>query len=126
MVWPNIRNLTVLPDGEQEKLIDYRNTLAEALVSVAASALRNLSPATIEFGEGAAGFAVNRRAAINPNGPVDHRVPVMKIADPAGRIRESCSLRATTGSPRVLPAQRRLCGVRGGGQQRHPARRHCS
>ena len=77
----------MLPDGEQEKLIDYRNTFAEALVSVAGSALRDLSPAMIEFGEGAAGFAANRRAAINPNGPVDHRVPVLKIADPAGRIR---------------------------------------
>ncbi len=87
IVWPNLRNLTVLPDGEQEKLIGYRNTLAEALVSVAGSALRDLSPAIIEFGEGSAGFAANRRAAINPNGPVDHRVPVLKIADPAGRIR---------------------------------------
>ena len=87
IVWPNLRNLTVLPEGEQEKLIDYRKTLAEALVSVAGSALRDLSPAVIEFGEGAAGFAANRRAAINPNGPVDHRVPVLKIADPAGRIR---------------------------------------
>ncbi len=87
MVWPNLRNLTVLPDGEQEKLIVYRNTLATALVSVAGSALQDLSPAIIEFGEGSAGFAANRRAAINPNGPVDHRVPVLKIADPAGRIR---------------------------------------
>jgi hypothetical protein len=87
IVWPNLRNLAVLPDGEQEKLIDYRKSLAEALVSVAGSALRDLSPAVIEFGEGDAGFAANRRTAINPNGPVDHRVPVLKIADPAGRIR---------------------------------------
>ena len=65
MVWPNLRNLTVLPDGEQEKLIDYRNTLAEALVSVAGSALRDLSPATIEFGEGAAG--VCRPIAARPS-----------------------------------------------------------
>jgi hypothetical protein len=87
VVWPNLRNLTVFPDGEQEKLLDYRNSLAEALVSAAGAALRDLSPATIEFGEGAAGFAANRRTAINPNGPVDHRLPVLKIADPAGRIR---------------------------------------
>jgi hypothetical protein len=87
VVWPNLRNLTVFPDGEQEKLLDYRKSLDEALVSVVGAALRDLSPATIEFGEGAAGFAANRRTAINPNGPVDHRVPVLKIADPAGRIR---------------------------------------
>ena len=87
IVWPNLRNLAVIPPGEQEKLIEYRNVLASALVSVAGSALRDLSPAAIEFGEGAAGFAINRRAAINPNGPVDHRVPVLKIVDPAGKIR---------------------------------------
>ena len=87
IVWPNLRNLAVLPAGEQEKLIDYRNVLSDALVSVAGSALRDLSPATIEFGEGTAGFAINRRAGINRDGPVDHRLPVLKIADPSGRIR---------------------------------------
>jgi hypothetical protein len=87
IVWPNLRNLTVLPGGEQEKLIDYRKTLDDALVSTAASALRNLSPATIEIGEGTAGFAINRRASINRNGPVDHRVPVLTIADTTGKIR---------------------------------------
>jgi hypothetical protein len=87
IVWPNLRNLAVLPGGEQEKLIDYRKTLDDALVSTAASALRDLSPATIDFGEGSAGFAMNRRAGIHPNGPVDHRVPVLKIADTAGKIR---------------------------------------
>src|SRR5215471_15850644 len=87
IVWPGLRNLTVLPAGEPEKLIDYRKTLDDALVSVAGSALRDLSPATIEFGEGTAGFAINRRASINPNGPVDPRVPVLKIADAAGKIR---------------------------------------
>jgi len=87
IVWPGLRNLTVLPPGEQEKVIDYGKTLEDALVSAAASALHDLSPATIEFGEGAAAFAINRRAAINPNGPIDHRVPVVKVADPGGRIR---------------------------------------
>src|SRR4051812_13530272 len=87
IVWPNLRNLAVLPAGEQEKLVNYRNVLANALVSVAGAALRDLAPATLEFGEGVAGFAINRRAAINPNGPVDHRVPVLKIADASGKIR---------------------------------------
>ena len=87
IVWPNLRNLAVLPPGEPQKLIEYRNVLANALVEVAGAALRDLTPATIEFGEGSAGFAINRRAAINPKGPVDHRVPVLKIADASGKIR---------------------------------------
>jgi neutral ceramidase len=87
VVWPNLRNLAVIPAAEQEKLIDYRNVLVNALVSVAGSALQDLSPATIEFGEGTAGFAMNRRAGINRKGPVDHRVPVLKITDASGKIR---------------------------------------
>ena len=87
MVWPNLSNLAVLPPGEQEKLIDYRRKLADDLVSVIGAALKDLAPATLEFGEGAAGFAMNRRTAANPRGPVDHRVPVLKIADQTGKIR---------------------------------------
>ena len=95
MVWPNLSNLAVLPAGEQEKLIDYRRKLAEALVSVIGAAVKDLAPATIEFGEGTAGFAINRRQAapagvrigINSGGPVDHRVPVLRIIDQTGKIR---------------------------------------
>jgi hypothetical protein len=86
IVWPNLSNLAVLPAGEQEKLIDYRRKLADALVSVIGAAVRDLAPSTIEFGEGTAGFAINRRQAF-PGGPVDHRVPVLRITDQTGKIR---------------------------------------
>ena len=131
IVWPNLRNLAVLPDGEQEKLIDYRKSLAEALVSVAGSALRDLSPAVIEFGEGDAGFAANRRTAINPNGPVDHRVPVLKIADPAGRIRGivfgyACHNTTLTGEFYQLSGDYAGFAAETHRTARIPARRHCS
>src|SRR5205085_3404677 len=66
-----------------------------ALVSVIGAAVKDLAPATIEFGEGTAGFAINRRQAvpagvrigINSGGPVDHRVPVLRIIDQTGKIR---------------------------------------
>src|SRR5262245_1261017 len=86
IVWPNLSNLTVLPAGEQEKLIDYRRKLTDDLVSVIGAAVKDLAPATIEFGEGTAGFAINRRQAF-PGGPMDHRVPVLRITDQAGKIR---------------------------------------
>jgi neutral ceramidase len=87
IVWPNLRNLTVLPPGEQEKLEAYTKTFTDALVNVIGAAIKDLAPATVEYGEGSAAFAMNRRQAINPNGPVDHSVPVLRITDPAGKVR---------------------------------------
>lgn len=95
MVWPNLSNLAVLPPGEREKLVSYHRQLADALVTVIGQAIGNLAPATVEYGEGAAAFAVNRRQpapsgvklGFNPDGPVDHAVPVLKVADASGRIR---------------------------------------
>ena len=95
MVWPNLSNLSVLPPGEPEKLADYRRQLADALVTVIGKAIGNLALATVEYSEGSAAFAVNRRQlapsgvklGVNPDGPVDHAVPVLKIADAGGKIR---------------------------------------
>ena len=58
-------------------------------------ALADLAPAEISVGHGSAGFAVNRRQStprgvvigLNPKGPVDHDVPVLKIASPEGKLR---------------------------------------
>jgi neutral ceramidase len=95
IVWPNLSNLTVLPPGEQEKLVDYHRTFTDALVTVIGAAIRDLTPATVEYGQGSVGFAANRRQSaaagvrigVSHEGPVDHTVPVLKIADSAGRVR---------------------------------------
>ena len=94
MVWPNLINLVVLPPGEQRKLVDYRQRLADELVAAAGKAIANLAPATAEYGEGSVAFAINRRQpapagvkiGINPDGPVDHAVPVLRISDAGGKI----------------------------------------
>jgi neutral ceramidase len=95
VVWPNLVNLTVFPPAEQEKLLAYQGTFIDALVSAIAAAIRDLAPATVEYGQGSAGFAMNRRQAtpnsvnigVNPKGPVDHSVPVLKIAGADGKLR---------------------------------------
>ena len=45
IVWPNLRNLTVLPPGEQEKLEAYARTFTDALVNVIGAAVADLAPA---------------------------------------------------------------------------------
>jgi neutral ceramidase len=95
VVWSNLNNLTVFPPDEQAKLVVYARKFTDDLVSAIGAAVADLSPATIEFGSGSADFGVNRRQAtptgvkigVNPNGPVDHTVPVLKITDGQGKIR---------------------------------------
>ncbi|MEN6405929.1 MAG: neutral/alkaline non-lysosomal ceramidase N-terminal domain-containing protein [Thermoguttaceae bacterium] len=79
----------------RQRFIDYRNQLVDHLVEVVGAALADLSPATLAVGHGSAAFAVNRRKptaqgvsiGVNPDGPVDHDVPVLKIASPDGKLR---------------------------------------
>ncbi len=95
MVWPNLSNLVVLPAEEKRTVLAYQPKFIDALVSAIGAALRDLAPATISFGQGSADFAVNRRApspsgikiGVNPGGPVDHSVPVLKISGAGGKIR---------------------------------------
>jgi hypothetical protein len=49
------------------------------IVDAIGRALGSMQPARLRWSQGRAGFAANRRAAINPNGPVDHTVPVLAV-----------------------------------------------
>jgi hypothetical protein len=65
------------------------------LVSVTGAALSDLSPAKLSTGHGQATFAINRRQwtpngfriAVEPKGPVDHEVPMLRIESPDGKLR---------------------------------------
>jgi neutral ceramidase len=95
VIWPNLSNMTVFPPAEQERLLDYQRTFTDALVTAVGAAIGDLAPATVEYGAGSAAFAANRRQAtptgvkigVDPNGPVDHSVPVLKITGADGKLR---------------------------------------
>jgi neutral ceramidase len=92
-------NLTIMYDltEEQDRVIrEYTQRLIGDLTSVVAAALGDLKPADIAFGTGEAKFASNRRLrapdgsvrnAQNPEGPVDHSVPVLRITGEKGETR---------------------------------------
>jgi hypothetical protein len=94
-VWPNLQIMFDVSPGDRQRLIDYRDRLVDDLVEVVGAALADLAPATLAAGHGSAGFAVNRRQptgkgfklGVNPDGPVDHDVPVLRIAAPGGKLR---------------------------------------
>src|SRR5207244_3695962 len=69
--------------------------LAGRMVEVIEAALADRKPARLSFGSGTARFAINRRqptprgfvGGTNPEGPVDHSVPVLKVEGADGRLR---------------------------------------
>ena len=73
----------------------YTRELEDKLVQVTGEALKDLAPASVSFGHGEAPFAKNRRAkqgaeyiiGVNPEGPADHDVPVLRVEGKDGRIR---------------------------------------
>jgi len=66
---------------------DYTREVEDRVVECVAAALKDLRPATLRFGRGRAGFAGNRRLRLNPDGPVDHDVPVLRVDGEQGELR---------------------------------------
>jgi putative membrane-bound dehydrogenase-like protein len=74
----------------------YREQLSAAILAAVERALHALAPAKLSYGVGETGFAANRRVlkngrwtafGVQPDGSVDHSVPVLQICDAAGKVR---------------------------------------
>ena len=86
-------------DQNQVALIDkYSTELETKIVATVGKALADLAPARVAAGQGAAGFAVNRRNNPEPDvpklinqgalkGPVDHTVPMLAVYLPDGKLK---------------------------------------
>jgi len=81
---------------ELERAIAYSNRVIDEVVAVIGEAIADLQPGKMFLGEGQAGFAVNRRMlkdgkwtgfGVNPAGPVDHSLPLLKVIDSNGKVR---------------------------------------
>ncbi len=79
---------------EHEAVERYGRKIQDDLVAVVGAALGKLAPANIWYGAGAVHFAVNRREptpngvkiGVNPQGPTDPTVPILKVTSPEGRV----------------------------------------
>ena len=84
-----------LKPADAEAADRFRHKLASDLVTVIGAALGDLQPAKLDFAQGTAGFAANRREGpsgsvrigLNPKGPVDHSVPVLRVTGADGKVR---------------------------------------
>jgi neutral ceramidase len=91
-------NSYTMPEVEPEAapaVARYTEWLTGQVVKVAAAALADLKPARLSLSHGRASFAANRRQVtpkgirigVNPDGPVDHDVPVISVHSPSGDLR---------------------------------------
>jgi hypothetical protein len=64
----------------------YTHEMERQVVDVIGRALRGLRTATLRTAEGHATFAANRRVQFTPLGPVDHRVPVLRVEGTRGPL----------------------------------------
>jgi neutral ceramidase len=84
-----------LPTDQQARIDRYTRELTDALERVALAALADRKPSLLSWARGQVGFAVNRRVlkegrwviGVNPDGPVDHSLPVLRVTDPDGKVR---------------------------------------
>lgn len=96
VVRPNLSIMYDLDEQQDRVVREYTQRLIGDLVSVVGAALGDLKPANISYAVGETKFASNRRLpmpdgtvrnAPNPNGPVDHSVPVIRITGEKGETR---------------------------------------
>jgi hypothetical protein len=98
VVGSNLITMYPLDDVQRQKVEAYSAFLARTIPDVVAEAAGRLEPAALAWETGRADFAVNRRnnreadvpklrAQAALVGPVDHDVPVLKVAGADGRAR---------------------------------------
>lgn len=95
VVGNNLRTMYRLTEEEAATIDEYTNQLSEKLLAAIEGALQSMQPANLKIGHGKADFAINRREnrgesvviGVNPQGPMDHDVPVITVSAPNGKLR---------------------------------------
>jgi len=88
-------NFYGLSDEQVQQSGQYAEDLQQKLLQLIGQAMEDLAPARLSYSHARAGFAMNRRSKVeqgyqiqpNPDGPVDHDVPVLRVDSPDGKLR---------------------------------------
>lgn len=92
----NLMDMYPLTPEQPERIKAYTQQLRGGMVATILAALKDRKPAKLCRGNGTARFAVNRREVAkdgtvvngrNPEGPVDHDVPVLRVEGEDGRLK---------------------------------------
>jgi hypothetical protein len=91
----NLSDMYDITPEQPERIRGYTDHLRGWMVETMVAAVKDLKPATLAIGQATARFAVNRRQVTdtgvingrNPDGPVDHSVPVLEVKDADGKVK---------------------------------------
>ena len=87
---------TPMTDAEKQAALKYWNSVETQILKTIGKAIQDLRPGKMSIVTGKVSFAQNRRVlkngkwagfGVNPDGPVDHSLPLIKITDAAGKLR---------------------------------------
>jgi hypothetical protein len=90
----NLPGMVPSDPAQREAIRVYTQELSKKLIDAVGAALGSLQPVRLHFSSGRATFAMNRRLktpsgfklAPNPEGPVDHDVPVLRVTRRNGEV----------------------------------------
>lgn len=91
----NLSDMYPLSAEQRAQVVRYTDQLAAGMSETVLAALADRKPARLSYGSGVARFAMNRRRPTptgfindrNPEGPVDHSVPVLRVEGTDGTLR---------------------------------------
>jgi neutral ceramidase len=94
VVWPNLAAMWNLEAATEQQLKAYSKRLEDEFVEAISASFAETKPVRVEYSVGQAGFAVNRRQptpqgvriGVNPQGPIDHSVPVLRVVQGDGSL----------------------------------------
>lgn len=84
-----------IPSDHQEHIRRYTRQATDQLVQVALEAIAARTPGQLAWAQGRVGFAANRRVlkdgkwarfGVNPDGPIDHSMPMLRATDANGKV----------------------------------------
>jgi neutral ceramidase len=117
--------------GDAQRTVEYTRRLQDNLVEVVEQALAHREPARLSWGTGVANFVMNRREftpagvilGVNPRGPADRTVPVLRIDGRDGKPR-AVVFGAATHNTTLTDKCYEVCGDYAGFAQGHVEERY--
>ncbi len=93
LIWPRLGY--PLAEPEEKVIVEYGTELEQKIAAIAKTALNDLRPVRLAWGTGVANFVMNRREftprgvilGVNPRGPADRSVPVLRVEAADGTLR---------------------------------------
>jgi hypothetical protein len=84
-----------IPREHQDRIRRYTRQATDWLEQAALQAISSRTPGRLAWAQGRVGFAANRRVladgkwvrfGVNPDGPVDHSLPILRVTDGSGKL----------------------------------------